>query len=66
MELHVVERPANAFQYSVYLEYTDDLADSVPKWIQLEANGKDGFYLGKDLDNPEHADQLQRRQRGTP
>lgn len=57
--------PGQTVQYSVYLTYTDNLADSVPKWIQLEANGADGFHLGKDLDNPEHADQLHRRQQGT-
>ncbi|MFJ3637827.1 RHS repeat-associated core domain-containing protein [Streptomyces sp. NPDC090112] len=57
--------PGQTVQYSVYLSYTDDLADSVPRWIQLEANGADGFSLGKDLFNPEHADELRRRQQGT-
>ncbi|MFE4336756.1 RHS repeat-associated core domain-containing protein [Streptomyces sp. NPDC056831] len=51
-------------QYSVYLDYPDNRADSVPKWIQLEANGKDGFHLGTSRLNPGHAAQVIRRQRG--
>ncbi|MFF1918791.1 hypothetical protein ACFVYE_46375, partial [Streptomyces sp. NPDC058239] len=47
-----------------YLDYPDNRADSVPKWIQLEANGKDGFHLGTSRLNPDHAAQVIRRQRG--
>ncbi|MEU0301139.1 hypothetical protein ABZ252_16975 [Streptomyces sp. NPDC006175] len=50
--------------YSVYLEYTDDEKDSVPKWIQMESNGSGGFHLGKPFKNLDHADQLKRRARG--
>lgn len=51
-------------QYSVYLEYTDDRKDSVPKWITMEADGSDSFRLRADLENPDHADQQRRRRRG--
>ncbi|MER5680478.1 RHS repeat-associated core domain-containing protein [Streptomyces sp. NPDC002238] len=50
--------------YNVYLEYTDDKKDSVPKWIQMEANGSGGFHLDKQFENLDHADQLKRRARG--
>ncbi len=50
--------------YNVYLEYSDDLADSVPKTIQLEASDQHGNMLvEKILDNPAHAQQ-QRHRRG--
>ncbi|WP_031479179.1 RHS repeat-associated core domain-containing protein [Streptomyces bicolor] len=48
--------------YNVYLEYTDDLKDSVPKYIQLEAEGNRGFKLDVPLTNPAHAQQQLRRQ----
>ncbi|MBT2492424.1 DNA/RNA non-specific endonuclease [Streptomyces sp. ISL-96] len=51
-------------QYSVYLEYTDDNKDSVPKWIQMEADGNKGFKLEEALENPDHAAQQHRRRRG--
>jgi chloramphenicol 3-O-phosphotransferase len=49
--------------YNVYLEYSDDLPDSVPKYIQLEAHGTKGFVLDQPLDNPAH-EQQQRHRRG--
>ncbi|WP_318036715.1 DNA/RNA non-specific endonuclease [Streptomyces chengmaiensis] len=50
--------------YSVYLEYTDDAKDSVPKYIQLEAFDQHGNTLvGEMLDNPAH-EQQQRHRRG--
>jgi RHS repeat-associated protein len=56
---------------NVYLEYTDDRKDSVPKYIQLEAFDKDGNYIKTHkgipvdtiLDNPAHAQQQQQRRR---
>ncbi|ELS58533.1 RHS repeat-associated core domain-containing protein [Streptomyces viridochromogenes] len=51
-------------QYSVYLEYTDDRKDSVPKWITMEADGNRGFSLRADFENPDHAAQQVRRSRG--
>ncbi|UQA92762.1 RHS repeat-associated core domain-containing protein [Streptomyces halobius] len=51
-------------QYSVYLEYTDDNKHSVPKWIQMEADGNKGFKLEANLKNPDHAAQQDRRRRG--
>ncbi|MFJ4865568.1 hypothetical protein [Streptomyces sp. NPDC088748] len=57
--------PGQTVQYSVFLEYTDRLPDSVPKWITMEADGKDGFVLREDFLNPEHANQQLRRQ-GSP
>ncbi|MFI6285168.1 hypothetical protein ACIBCM_10480 [Streptomyces sp. NPDC051018] len=53
--------PGEIVRYSVYLEYTDDLKDSVPTYIQTEADGSNGFRLGTTLLNPDHADRLQRR-----
>ncbi|MFE2595649.1 RHS repeat-associated core domain-containing protein [Streptomyces sp. NPDC059396] len=50
--------------YNVYLEYTDDNKDSVPKWIQMEAYGDGDFSLDILLENPEHAAQQERRRRG--
>ncbi|MEV6420624.1 RHS repeat-associated core domain-containing protein [Streptomyces sp. NPDC051662] len=52
--------------YNVYLEYTDDKKDSVPKWIQMEAHGSGGFHLDAQFENPDHAAQQQRRLRGAP
>nr|WP_276311269.1 RHS repeat-associated core domain-containing protein [Streptomyces scopuliridis] len=52
--------------YNVYLEYTDDKKDSVPKWIQMEAHGSGGFHLDEQFENPDHAAQQQRRLRGAP
>ncbi|MGW9068565.1 DNA/RNA non-specific endonuclease [Streptomyces yangpuensis] len=57
--------PGQTVQYSIYLEYTDDLADSVPKWITMEADGRNGFVLRDDFRNPDHANQQLRRQ-GNP
>ncbi|MGW3326271.1 DNA/RNA non-specific endonuclease [Streptomyces virginiae] len=57
--------PGQTVQYSVYLKYTDSLPDSVPKWITMEADGKDGFILRDDFLHPEHANQQLRRQ-GSP
>ncbi|MFD6274673.1 RHS repeat-associated core domain-containing protein [Streptomyces sp. NPDC060209] len=51
-------------QYSVYLEYTDDRANSVPSRIYMAADGSNGFNLDKDFPNPDHAAQQIRRQRG--
>ncbi|WP_037861778.1 DUF6531 domain-containing protein, partial [Streptomyces sp. NRRL S-241] len=56
--------PGQTVQYSVYLDYPDNRADSVPKWIQLEANGKDGFHMGTSRLNPDHAAQVIRRTQG--
>lgn len=53
-------------QYSVYLEYTDDLADSVPSRVYMQADGKDNFHMDKDFPNPDHAAQQNRRSRGNP
>jgi hypothetical protein len=47
---------------NVYLEYTDDLKDSVPKYIQLEAEGNRGYKLDVPLTNPAHAQQQRHRQ----
>ncbi|MER5359653.1 RHS repeat-associated core domain-containing protein [Streptomyces sp. NPDC002785] len=58
--------PGEIVQYSVYLEYTDDKKDSVPKWITMEADGDGSFQLRDELKNPEHANQQLRRGRGTP
>ncbi|MHC3815411.1 MULTISPECIES: RHS repeat-associated core domain-containing protein [unclassified Streptomyces] len=50
--------------YNVYLEYSDDQKDSVPKYIQLEAFDKKGnLIVDKFLDNPAHGQQ-QRHRRG--
>ncbi|MDQ0946064.1 RHS repeat-associated core domain-containing protein [Streptomyces sp. V1I1] len=49
--------------YNVYLEYTDDEKDSVPKYIQLEATGNRGFSLDVPMTNPAH-EQQQRHRRG--
>lgn len=51
-------------QYNVYLDYPDNRTDSVPKWIQIEANGKDGFQMGTSRINPDHAAQVIRRRQG--
>ncbi|MFJ9703439.1 RHS repeat-associated core domain-containing protein [Streptomyces fradiae] len=50
--------------YNVFLEYSDDKADSVPKTIQLEAFDQHGkTIVDTILDNPAHAQQ-QRHRRG--
>ncbi|MGW8768677.1 RHS repeat-associated core domain-containing protein [Streptomyces sp. NPDC055815] len=50
--------------YNVYLDYTDDLPDTVPRYIQLEAFDQHGNLLfGEPLTNPAH-DQQQRHRRG--
>ncbi|MFG7946300.1 RHS repeat-associated core domain-containing protein [Streptomyces cacaoi] len=50
--------------YNVYLEYADELADSAPKWIQLEAFDQHGNRLFDDiLGNPAY-EQQQRHRRG--
>ncbi|MFI6415366.1 RHS repeat-associated core domain-containing protein [Streptomyces sp. NPDC050585] len=49
--------------YNVYLEYSDDLADSVPMSIQLEAFDQHGkTIVDTILDNPAHAQQQRHRQ----
>ncbi|MET9622719.1 DUF6531 domain-containing protein [Streptomyces sp. NPDC006464] len=51
--------------YSVFLEYSDDQKDSVPKYIQLEAYDRKGnVVVDTMLDNPAHEQQQQRRRRG--
>jgi RHS repeat-associated protein len=61
-----VNNPENReiVQYGVYLEYTDDEKDSVPKWITMEADGNKGFSLRADFENPDHVAQQTRRSRG--
>ncbi|GHI86571.1 hypothetical protein [Streptomyces xanthophaeus] len=56
--------PGQTAQYGVYLDYPDNRADPVPKWIQLEANGKDGFHMGTSRLNPDAVAQVIRRQQG--
>lgn len=51
-------------QYSVYLEYTDDNANSVPSRIYMAADGSNGFRLDTDFVNPDHAAQQSRRRQG--
>ncbi|MFE6036825.1 RHS repeat-associated core domain-containing protein [Streptomyces sp. NPDC056452] len=51
-------------QYSVYLEYTDDKANSVPSRIYMAADGSNGFRLDTDFVNPDHAAQQSRRRQG--
>ncbi|MEU1800421.1 RHS repeat-associated core domain-containing protein [Streptomyces sp. NPDC019937] len=58
--------PGQIVQYSVYLEYTDDKKDSVPKWITMEADGDGGFHIRADFENPDHTEQQHRRRLGTP
>ncbi|MEU6882888.1 DNA/RNA non-specific endonuclease [Streptomyces sp. NPDC046712] len=54
-----------AVTYSVYLEYTDDKKDSIPKYIQLEAYDRKGnVVVDTMLDNPAHAEQQNRRRLG--
>ncbi|MGW7177911.1 hypothetical protein [Streptomyces xanthophaeus] len=36
----------------------------MPKWIQLEVNGKDGFHMGTSRLNPDAVAQVIRRQQG--
>ncbi|MEE1798153.1 DUF6531 domain-containing protein [Streptomyces sp. JV176] len=49
--------------YNVYLEYSDDKKDSVPKYIQLEAfNKNDEVLIDTILDNPAHGQQQRHRQ----
>jgi RHS repeat-associated protein len=49
--------------YNVFLEYTDDQKDSVPKYIQLEAFDKNGkLIVDTILENPAHEQQQRRRQ----
>ncbi|NEA59592.1 hypothetical protein G3I60_36905 [Streptomyces sp. SID13666] len=47
--------------YSVFLEYSDDLADSVPQWIQLEAKTVHGYIVEDQFFNPAHDQQQQLR-----
>ncbi|MEU3594401.1 RHS repeat-associated core domain-containing protein [Streptomyces filamentosus] len=50
--------------YNVYLEYTDDRKDSIPKYIQLEALDKKGkLIVDEYLTNPAHEQQQQQRRR---
>nr|WP_229851382.1 DNA/RNA non-specific endonuclease [Streptomyces roseolus] len=50
--------------YNVYLEYTDDRKDSMPKYIQLEALDKKGnIIVDEYLTNPAHEQQQQQRRR---
>jgi RHS repeat-associated protein len=60
---NAVKDNGEVITYNVYLEYSDDLPDSVPKYIQLEAHGTKGFALDQLLDNPAH-EQQQRHRRG--
>jgi hypothetical protein len=60
---NAVKDNGEVITYNVYLEYGDDLPDSVPKYIQLEAHGTKGFALDQLLDNPAH-EQQQRHRRG--
>ncbi|MFD3334705.1 RHS repeat-associated core domain-containing protein [Streptomyces sp. NPDC058700] len=49
--------------YNVYLEYSDDKKDSVPKYIQLEAHDRQGnVIVDTMLDNPAWNQQQRRRQ----
>ncbi|MGA5069208.1 DNA/RNA non-specific endonuclease [Streptomyces exfoliatus] len=49
--------------YNVYLEYSDDKKDSVPKYIQLEAYDRHGkVIVDTMLDNPAWNQQQRRRQ----
>ncbi|MEU8765019.1 RHS repeat-associated core domain-containing protein [Streptomyces sp. NPDC048659] len=48
--------------YNVYLDYTDDLPDSVPKYIQLEAHDQHGnLIFDQPLTNPAHGQQQRHR-----
>ncbi|MEU6774795.1 RHS repeat-associated core domain-containing protein [Streptomyces sp. NPDC046759] len=61
-DMYDAVRKGEVVHYNVYLEYTDDLKDSVPKYIQLEAHGHRGFSLDVSLKNPAHAQQQLHRQ----
>ncbi|MEV8365298.1 DUF6531 domain-containing protein [Streptomyces niveus] len=56
--------PGQTVQYSVYLDYTDDIPTSVPSHIYLAADGSAGYHLDISFANPEHAEQQERRRRG--
>ncbi|MFB8273523.1 DNA/RNA non-specific endonuclease [Streptomyces sp. NPDC055955] len=62
-DIYDAAKKGEVIEYNVYLEYTDDEKDSVPKSIQLEAYGNRGFSLDVMLDNPAH-EQQQRHRRG--
>ncbi|MET9498438.1 RHS repeat-associated core domain-containing protein, partial [Streptomyces sp. NPDC006552] len=51
-DIYDAAHKGEVIHYNVYLEYTDNLKDSVPKYIQLEATGDRGFTLDVPLRNP--------------
>jgi hypothetical protein len=58
-----VKKDGKIVTYNVYLEYSDDQKDSVPKYIQLEAYDQKGkTIVDTTLDNPAHAQQQRHRQ----
>ncbi|PJE98150.1 hypothetical protein CUT44_08870 [Streptomyces carminius] len=60
---NAVEKDGKIVTYNVYLEYSDDQKDSVPKYIQLEAYDQHGkTIVDTTLDNPAHAQQQRHRQ----
>ncbi|MFG2662172.1 DNA/RNA non-specific endonuclease [Streptomyces sp. NPDC048425] len=62
-DIYDAAKKGEVIEYDVYLEYTDDKKDSVPKSVQLEAYGNRGFSLDVILDSPAH-EQRQRHRRG--
>lgn len=56
--------PREIVQYSVYLEYADNEATSVPSHAYMEADGGRGFRLDRYFPNPDQAAQLFRRRDG--
>ncbi|MFH9677387.1 RHS repeat-associated core domain-containing protein [Streptomyces sp. NPDC017405] len=58
------DRPGEIVQYSVYLEYADNEATSVPSHVYMEADGSRGFRLDRNFPNPDQAAQLIRRRDG--
>ncbi|SFL68263.1 RHS repeat-associated core domain-containing protein [Streptomyces pini] len=58
-----VKKDGKIVTYNVYLEYSDDQKDSVPKYIQLEAYDQKGkTIVDTSLENPAHAQQQRHRQ----
>ncbi|MFI1838382.1 RHS repeat-associated core domain-containing protein [Streptomyces olivaceoviridis] len=58
------DRPGEIVQYSVYLEYADNEATSVPSHVYMEADGSRGFRLDRNFPNPDQAAQMIRRRDG--
>ncbi|MFI1794980.1 DNA/RNA non-specific endonuclease [Streptomyces olivaceoviridis] len=58
------DRPGEIVQYSVYLEYADNEATSVPSHVYMEADGSRGFRLDRNFPNPDQATQMIRRRDG--